>query len=357
MKIINLKNLLAAAILLSIFSSCRKNNSDNPAPTTTVQRAGIYILNQGGFGSNNGSLSYYDYATKTVTADIFTKANNKGLGDTPNDLQIYGSKMYIAVDVSGTVEILNAKTAAELKQISFKSGNVNKEPRSFAFDKGNAFVTTYDGNVAVIDTFSMAVTKTIAVGRNPERMVVSNNKLYVTNSGGLSFGNPDKTVSVIDLNTLTVTKTITVIANPTGIAADGSGHVYVLSSGDYNTIKPGMTVIDNNTDAVISSNSTSIAYGSNLVANGDYVYILTSDKKVAQFNVKTQAFTNTSFIDASAVTTPYSLSYDSVNSEFFITDAKNYASNGALFAFDKTGAKEYNITVGINPGTVAFFNK
>lgn len=357
MKLFNIKNSIIAVTLVTLLTACHKDNN-TAVPAVTAQRAGVYILNQGGFGSNNGSLSYYDYSTKKLTADIFTASNNKGLGDTPNDLKIYGSKMYITVDISGTVEVLDAKTAKEIKQISFKTGTKNAEPRSLAFNKGNAFITTYDGNVSVLDTASLTITKVIPVGRNPEQMVVSNGKLYVANSGGLSFGNPDKTVSVIDLTSLTVTKTITVIANPVAMAADAFGHVYVLSAGDYNTIKPGLSVIDNNTDIVLSSNSAAIAYSSNIVVSGDNAYFLTSDKKVAVYSTKNQAFTTTNFItDATVITAPYGIAYDDLSGEIFVTDAKNYASAGSLFAFDKAGKNEYSLSVGINPGTIAFINK
>jgi YVTN family beta-propeller protein len=362
MKLFKIQHLFIAVTLISVLAACHKKDDATP-DTPTAQRAGVYVLNQGNFGGSNGTLTYYDYTTKKLTADIFNTVNAKGLGDTPNDVKIYGSKMYIAVDVSGQIQVLDAKTAKILKTFDQKTSGVSREPRSIAFNKNKAFISQYDGTIAVLDTATLTIDKYITVGRNPEQMVVSNGKLYVANSGGLTFGNPDKTVSVVDLTSLTETKKITVIANPGSIAADGYGNVYVFSSGDYATVKAGLTVIDNTTDVVKSqTNAITGSYGTPIVINGDVAYFLTTDSKganiVGVYNVKTQTLGTTNFItDGTVITTPYSLAYDSLTGELFVTDAKDYSSNGAMFAFDKNGKKEYSIVTGISPGAIAFVNK
>ncbi len=358
MKKFRLNYLFISFALLSVLASCHKDKVIPNPGTPKAERAGVYILNQGGFGSNNSTLTYYDYTTKQLTADLYKAVNGTDLGDTGNDAEIYGSKMYIVVNVSNVVDIVNAKTGKLIKQDSMVNNKVGREPRSVAFYKSNAFITSYDGTVAVMDTALLTITKYITVGRNPEQLVVSNGKLYVANSGGLSFGNPDNTVSVIDLNTLTETKKVTVIANPVTVATDTYGHVYVQSLGDFANIKPGMTIIDNTTDAVTSQMTLLLGFNIPMAANGDYVYYVTADNKIAVYNAKTQAAAQANFItDGTVITTPYAISVDALSGEVFVSDAKDYSSNGTLYAFDKTGKKEYSITTGINPGRITFVNK
>jgi len=343
----------AAAALTLILSSCHKDKV-NPKPATPVTD-GFYILNQGLFNDNNSTLSFYSYSTKAVTADIFNSANARGLGDTGNDIEIYGSKMYIVVNISSTVEVVDPKTAKSIRQIKLFNGTTAREPRDIAFYKGNAYVTSYDGTVAVIDTATLGVTKYINVGRNPEQLAVANGKIYVANSGGLDYPNYDKTVSVIDPASGTVTKTITVADNPQNVGTDNNGNVYVLSAGNYNDVGPSLAVIDDNTDAVKSQTDFD---GSGMVIQGTTAYFITSTNTIKVFDLKTMTATTSSFIsDGTTVTTPYALAVDGSTGEVFVTDAKDYTSAGAVYAFDKNGKKEYSISVGINPGKIALLKQ
>ena len=352
MKQLKLNYLLIALAFVATLASCHKDKVVPDTGTPGSQRIGLYVLNQGGFFANNSTLTYYDYATKALIPDQYTVANSAKIGDTGNDAGIYGSKMFIVVNNSNVIDVVSANNAKLIKQITLS------QPRSVVFYKNNAFVTSYNNTVSVIDTASLTITKTINVGRSPEQMVVANGKLYVANSGGLDYPNVDKTVSVIDLTTLTESKKVTVIANPVTITADTYGNVYVLSLGDYGAVKAGMTVIDNTTDVVKSQTNLNLGYNIPVTALGDFVYYATGDNKIAVYNAKTQAAASANFItDGTTITAPYAITTDSSTGEVFVTDAKDYSSNGVLYAFDKTGKKEYSITVGINPGKIALYTK
>ncbi|RZA01264.1 MAG: YncE family protein [Sphingobacteriaceae bacterium] len=349
MKQFKINYLFAVLLLVTILTSCRK---DKVEPDKGTPNANIYVLNQGGIGKNNSTLTYYDYATQSLIADQYFTANNNKLGDTGNDAVISGSKMYIAVNYSNIVTVVNAKGAKFIKQITLN------QPRSVVAYQGNIFVSSYTNTVSVIDTSTLTITKTINVGRAPEQMVVSNGKLYVANSGGLDYPNFDKTVSVIDLTTLTETKKITVIDNPVTITADGNGNVYVLSLGNYGNVVGGMTVINNATDVVKSTSNPSLYYNVPMAIAGDNLYYPTGDKKIAVFNTKSQTVTSTNFItDGTTISEPYAITTDSRTGEVFIADAKDYSSNGTVYVFDKNGKKEYSITTGINPGKIVLIDK
>jgi YVTN family beta-propeller protein len=346
--------LFLTSIFLIALSSCEKN--DSPDIDLIPVRKGLYVLAEGGYNSNNSTLTYYNYDTKQLVADQFQAKNGRGLGDTGNDLKVYGSKMYIVVNVSSTLEITDLD-GKSIKKIVFKDGAVSRQPRSITFNKNKAFISSYDGTVAVLDTTSLNVEKFIAVGRNPEKMAVANGKLYVANSGGLSYPNYDKTVSVIDLNTLTEIKKITVGDNPNNVTVDQYGDVYVVSSGNYGAVKPSLAVIDSQTDLVKKSFENFKA--SSFTINGNLAYFIGDLKTLKIFNVKTEAVEKEVFIsDGTVITTPYGIAVDDINQEIFVTDAKNYSINGEVFCFNlNTGAKKYSITAGINPSKIIFINK
>ncbi len=356
MKQFKLRSLLLAFVITGIITSCRDDKQDpEPQPEPVAERKGLYVLSEGLFNANNSSLTYYDYESQELEEDQFKSQNDRGLGDTANDIAVYGSKMYIVVNVSSTVEVVDARTAKSIKQIDLKDNGVGRQPRYIVFDKNKAYISSYDGTVAVMDTATLQIEKFIEVGRNPEQLAVSNGKLYVANSGGLDYPDYDHTVSVIDLATHTEIKKIDVVINPRVVAADAYGDVYVISTGNYADVKSSMAIIDSNKDEVKSQEDFS---GGSMVINGDMAYITASGGKVKVYNVKTETLEKENFIaDGTAVTTLYGLAVDALSGEVFVTDAKNYVTRGEVTCFDAEGNKKYSIQTGINPNKVVFVNK
>lgn len=370
MKKLKLNCIFAGLAILTALASCRKSNvTPNTGGQNVAYQDGLYILNQGsGFSSFNSTLTFYNFAQKALIPDQYSVANKTRIGGVGNDVEIYGSKMYIVATISSVVDVVDPKTTKLIKQDSIIAHNYViqpplyshlREPRSIAFYKGNAFITSFDGTVAVMDTTTLTITKYITVGRYPEGLAVANNKLYVANSGG----GLDSTVSVVDLNTLTEIKKIKVIPYPERIAADNYGNVYVMSVMDYgNDYQPvtygGMTIIDNKTDLVKSQPPINAGFDISATIQGDSLYYSTLDNKIAIYNTKTQTAASDSFIkDGTKITKPYAITISPVTGEVFVTDAKDYLSNGVLYAFDKTGKLEYTLPTGINPGRILLLNK
>ena len=201
-------NLLKISVLWVILLplaivSC-KHPEPEPQPVTYTN--GLFILNEGLFQMNNSTLSFYSFATGEYSDNVFLGVNHRGLGDVGNDLKKYGSKLYIVVNNSNIVEVVNAKTVQSLKTINLNG----KQPRQIDFYGGKAYVSCFDGDVVRIDTATLEVDGTVHSGPNPDGLCVCNGKIYVCNSGGLNYPNYGNTVSVIDIASFTVTKEITV---------------------------------------------------------------------------------------------------------------------------------------------------
>ncbi|WP_298064777.1 DUF5074 domain-containing protein [uncultured Rikenella sp.] len=233
MKKINL--LLAASAALLLFS-CNDDGGKIDIPGLKTQ--GYYILGEGTFGSENSTLYYYDFSTKTAT-DRFTTANpGVVLGNTANDMKIYGSKLYVAVDVSNKVLVLDAASGRILEDIDMgQADGKNREPRGIACAAGKVFVSTYSGQVARIDTTSYAVDYTPYGGsfKYSEGIAeVSERTLCVANAG---YGSGN-TVTMIDIPSFTVTGDMTVPTNPNELAVAGDGTVYLATWMDYATGAP-----------------------------------------------------------------------------------------------------------------------
>lgn len=353
-------------LLLLSLAACRKDAGQLPAEEeqvgggTNSKIKGFYLINEGNMGANKASLDYYDYATGIYKRNIFGETNPNvvlGLGDVANDIAIYGSKMYVVVNGSNLVEVMNARTARHLGSISIPNG------RYVAFYKNKAYVTSYEGYVAVIDTGSLAISNTIKVGRQPEQMAVVGAKMYVANSGGYSPPNYERTVSVIDLGSNTVIKNIDVAINLNRIVADKYGDVYVTSRGDYYNIPSRLFVIDTKTDAVKKQFDIAV---SELTINNDLAYLYSVDYNYntgknnvnyTLLDVNTETLLNRSFITDGSdkqIVLPYGIAVDALTEDVYVTDARDYVSSGMLYCFDKTGKKKWSVTTGDIPAHFAF---
>ena len=63
----NLKPILVATVALSfILASCHKDKIVTPVSVSAT--SGLYVLNQGDFGDNNSTLSFYNYTAPYLLA-------------------------------------------------------------------------------------------------------------------------------------------------------------------------------------------------------------------------------------------------------------------------------------------------
>jgi len=320
----------------------------------------LYILSEGLFNLNNSTLATYNLTNGTLVPDIFLAVNKRGLGDTANDMGMYGSKIYVVVNVSSQVEVLDAATGKSLRRIAlFDAKGAAREPRYVDFHNGKAYVCSFDGSVVKIDTASLQIEATVQCGKNPDGICVARNKLYVSNSGGLNFPNYDNTVSVIDVATFTELKKITVGINPGKIMADSEGDVYVVSRGDYGANPTKLQRIDTSTDELSTSFDTIQALNFSISNDTAYIYNIdysTQTSQIVVFDCKAEKLISERFItDNTKLTTPFGIDINPVNGDVYITDSKSYTVWGDVFCFDRAGKLKFKLMeIGLNPKKILF---
>ena len=347
--------ILLLSLVAMCFVSCEKPEPyEEPqnTPVTPVAH-GVYVLSEGIMNYNNSTLAFYDFSTETVSPDVFLAANNRGLGDTGNDLKAYGTKLYCVVNISETVEIMDLHTAKSLKQITMSG----KQPRRITFDGGYAYVCCFDGGVVKIDTATMEVTATTQAGSNPDGICVANGKLYVANSGGLNYPNYGTTVSVFDLASFSHVKEIPVVINPTRIDSDSQGDVYVVSNGNYGDVPMTFQRIDSQTDEVVQTFDFPVT---NFAISGNLCYLYSFNWNdytyaVKVMDVTTEQIVKEQFItDETTFTVPYGIAVDPSNGDVYLTEAYYNATNGDVLCFGSDGRLRFKFEAGISPSCIVF---
>jgi hypothetical protein len=325
-------------------------------------------------GSNNATLDFYNYQEAKFNRNIFSVVNpgvTGGLGDVGNDLKIYGSRLYVVINASGLVEVMDAKTAKHIGIISVTNC------RNIAFSGGKAYVSSYAGSeygasqiglVAEVDTASLQVLRTVNVGHEPEELEVVNGKLYVANSGGYNPPAYDNSVSVIDISSFTETGKIDVAVNLLNLRKDAHNNLFVLARGDYGAVQSDIYKINTQTNAVEKIN---IPYTSNFCVSGDSLFVLSNNTdwssgtavtvaKFVIYNTQSKQIMTENFITDSSdveIGMSYGIAVNPITKEIFITDVKDYASPGTLFCFSQEGSKKWSAMTGVIPSKIEFLWK
>jgi hypothetical protein len=353
--------LFTAAVTTVAFSSCEKDddgtNSGSPASSK-----GMFVLNSGSQGNSNANLAFYNFDSGNVAYKVYAAQNGSGLGDTGQDLLVYGSKVYVAVSGSGLIRVLD-KSGKEISLIRCSSvmGGApeapSATPRSLTSLNGKVYASCFEGFLIQIDTTDLNIKNYVQVGRYPEYVRAANNKLYVANSGGLDFNNEkgyDKTVSVIDPVSFTKIKDIEVVINPDKLAVDSEDNVFVISNGNYFDVSSALQKINTRTDEAKNLNRTATC----MAIHGTKMYIIDSQfdenwntiNSFLIYDTKNEQVVSENFItDNTQVANPYSLSIDPASGNVYI-GTSDYTTDGDMFIFSPDGKliKKFD-TGGLNP--------
>lgn len=375
------------AIALVAAAGCRKEDTlrflpgENGEPSdyevvdaavnASAKPSGIYLVNQGNQGSNKARLDFLNFHNGFYIRDVFTEYNPevvKGLGDTGNDVQVYKGKVFVAVNGSHKVEIMDAYSMKRLAQVDVPNC------RFIAFDGNHAYVTSYvakdkealktqKGALYCIDLDTYKVTGQVTVGYQPEQLVIRDGKAYVANSGGYVAGN-DNTVSVVDLKSMKVEYNIEVAVNLELMLVDAEGTIWVSSRGNYVDVSSTLNYLVKKGDKYELGGTVNVPVSSMALA-GDKIYVIgttytptwTPTTTYNIVNVKTRELESGSFITdgtESDITTAYTVTVNPGNGDIYVTDAKDYVSSGTLHCYTGSGKHKWSVRTGDIPARIAF---
>ncbi len=346
---------------------------ESPSSNTSIR--GFYVVNEGNMGSNKCSLDYFDYFTGLYSRNIYAERNPnvvKELGDVGNDIGIYGSKLYVVVNCSHKVEVLDSRSGVRIGQVDIPNC------RYVRFHRGKAYVSSYVGPVLIdinapkgavyeVDTLSLAVTRKVTVGYQPEEMEIVDDYMYVANSGGYLAPQYDNTVSVIQMIDFKQVRQIPVDINLHRVKKDKYNQLWVNSRGDHRSRPSRLYVLSKKPGQNRMSVEDRLDMAcSNMAIKGDSLfyyatewneYSSTNAISYGIIDVRTHEVISDNFITDGTekeITIPYGIAVHPETGDIFVTDAKNYVSSGTLYCFDRYGRKKWSVRAGDIPAHICF---
>jgi len=379
--------IILISIALAVLHSCREDEViyiKEVVPVTQPEYTnieGFYLLNEGQMNWDLASLDYYNFATGEYERDVYTDANPTvvmELGDVGNDIGIYGSKMYMVINCSNKVEVVDKRSVKRIGQIDIPNC------RYIKFYKGYAYVSSYVGPVVLdgegsdedvfqlgavfkVDTTTLQVVDKCVVGRQPDELDIVDGKIYVANSGGYSQGAKigyENTVSVIDIETFKEIERIPIANNLLSCKCDKRGILWVSSRGDYHGNQSMLYAYDTQKRRIVKTLDVRVG---NTWMDGDSLYVISNEWSELSsgyssctykiINTKTMEVVNENFITDGSdarISKPYGVAVNPITKDIYVTDGLNYIQLGFLYCYGQDGKMKWRLRAGNIPAHFVF---
>ncbi|MEA1899103.1 MAG: hypothetical protein U9N53_15705 [Bacteroidota bacterium] len=354
MKPNNFKVLFLAVIFLLTYS-CSKEDEKNE---DTGFAHGVFIVNEGAYDSNNGSITHYNKKTSTVSPNIFTSANGRSLGDVVQSFAVIGDIGLIVVNHSQKIEVVDMESFESLGTIL----GIDYPRYGLGVSDSKAYISdgSFEGYVWVIDLSDLSISNQIVVGKGPENLIKCGNYVFVANSGGWD---KDSTLSIIDTQSDQVSKTVNVGIGPTDLVMDVNGDIWVLCKGFFSFDQYwNLTVEDSPRLVRVDGTSFNITADHEILTAGGFFspnrLAISADGKALYF-LEIGGIYKMNITDSNPPLKPfitgnyYGIDVDPANGDIYALPGV-FNANGEASVFDKDGILVNSFEAGIGTNAAVF---
>ncbi len=304
----------------------------------------VIVVNEGIFPFGNASVSFLDGKTGQVNADIFKSVNNRDLGDVAQSALTINGRLYVVVNNSKKIEVLDKNNFLSLGTITGLS-----TPR-YMVGVGNskAYVSDiYSNQISVVDLNTLQITKTISCPGWTEQMIYHLGKVYVTNYWKSYLYEIDPLRDIIS-------DSIFIGQGAQSIVADKKDRL-IIACGGYKIPQSDTKIVmlNLNTKKPDRIIPVSVNYPSSLAinANRDSVYFLNTNV----YKISIDDLTIGSPFISAQNRQYYGLGLDVRSNQIFVADAIDYVQKGKVYVYSSGGNEVTNFDVGINPSGFCFY--
>ena len=343
-------------MIVMFLLSCSKDGEFgeiNTENTEYIFGRGVFIVNEGNYTNGNGSVSFYNFYTHKIYNGIFDAANKRPLGDVPVSMEFINGLIYLVVNNSGKIEVVNPD---DFKSVKIISGFTS--PRFILpISNTKAYVSDLRSNyISVLDLVTNTITKKIYCGKATDRMLKYNNRVFVCNWSEYYVKAPNNTVQVIDCDLDKLVDSVKTGKEPNSMVLDKQNQLWVMSSGGYNNEEiPELNCINTGNLQI----EKKILFASKYLSPHS---LCINENKDSMWFISNHIYCM-AVLDNQLPATPliykknrlfYSLEVYAPGSELYISDAIDYNQNGYVYRFTPQGTVIDSLRAGIIPGYFCF---
>ena len=348
------QSIIIGLVALSVWN-CK---TSDPEPTPYGE--GVYIINEGNFSENNGSISYLNRNSNIVATNVFVQANptlavagGSGQGGLVEDYAEINGKGLVLVDntVAGKDKVEIVEFGTFVSRATLKAPDIENPRRVIQVGPNKAYISCWDvsgsgsaflkdpGYVAVVDLNTSTVSKKIPAVKGVEQMVMAGSEVFV---GSVGFSG-DKILLIIDANTDTVKEKIDFGATPIPIALDANGKLWIKAGKDMVRINPQTRLVEQRL-------TFASAPGAVVISADKKAFYYTLSGKTSRFSIDATSAIGTQVIARSFA----ALGIDPQTKQIYGSVIPSYTQAGYVLRFQEGGALIDSVKAEIAPSGFFF---
>lgn len=338
--------------MLLILFSCKKdevgpqckNCLENPIIPNSDSK--ILIINEGNFGFGNASISLYNSTTNTLNNNVFQQTNNYPLGDIAQSGVLIENKLYIVVNNSGKIEVLDKNNFTSIATIT---GLIS--PRYILpINNSKAYVSNiFSTQIQLLNLSNNSISGSITVASNwTEQMVLHNDTAYVCDM---------KNNSLLLINTTNnlFIDSIKMGIQPNSIVVDKNNKLWILCDGGFSTDFPKLIKFNPQTRTIeqtlIFNDMNSSPFDLSIDGNKENLYFI--NNHVYKMNCSDNVLPTSTWLSNNNQVF-YGIGIDAFSNNIYISDAKDFVQNSSIYRYNQNGVLLHQFQSGINAGHFLF---
>lgn len=339
--------------------SCKEDKIIAPVPGSSEE--GVFVLNEGNFTFGNGSLSYLDLTDNTMYNQIFFEVNGFPLGDVPQSFLQDGERLFIVVNNSGKIVVINTEDFTHIGTID---GLVSPRYMLKISEKEALVSDLYSPYISVVDLEILQVTSSVFVGNSTEALLSDGTFAY---AAGWTYN--DKLYK-IDIAKREVVDSLITGPQPNSMVLDKDEKLWVLYDGGfqgspYGHFPAGLVRVDPEEFKVEeeivfpskegSPKALKVNEGrdSLFFINASYAASGSANRGIFKMSVYDKAIPQEAFIsEGKGIFNGMAVAQ--ANGDIYVSDAVDYQRAGWLRKFSAQGKLLDSFRVDIIPGEIIF---
>jgi len=348
--------ILIVSIALCIVS-CQKAPVEPHFQIPEQDSITLFVACEGSYGNGNASLYAVDESQNVVYGQLFKNANGEPLGDVLQWITVMGEKLFLCVNNSDKIEVVNRYTFKRLATIPVE------KPRSLLIiNEHRALVgSLFHNKIYELDLDNCVVKKTLELSaKNAEQFLKVGHEIFVAN-----WDDHCRQLYVLDSEDLSLKDSIRLPGfAPQCLVTDAQNNLWALAGNQTEGRRPTLSKIDPVSHQILDTFLFDTDFNAmRLVTDpsGQFLYFLgvnysgqSAFNGVYKMNIDDEMLPALPWLKSGDFEYFWALGVQPHTGDVYLGLPKGFVQKGAVRVYSSTAILQNEFQVGVGPGMFYF---